>query len=242
MNSIPDSVLNILVGFDSPINLQELIHLLSTPEPQGLFIKNRNLQYVYATSFFIGLMGLKNGAEIAGMEDTMLCSDKALTDRYQDYDKKVLETGMPIVLSDTIQPKYNDGYVNIMEGMEYPLYGKSGRPEYVLGIVTPKMRPMKLDWNTLFNLDGNKLENLLSKKGYTLKSSMSQIRFSRRELQVLIALIQGKRAGETADTLNLKQSTVESYIKNIKNKIGVNSKSELIHYLTDNRLLEQIIL
>lgn len=238
MNLIPDDVMQTLAGHDSPINLQELVYILTRPDPQALFIKNRNLEYVYASPFFTDLMGLKNGQKIRGMRDTELCANKSLTDRYEACDLEVLEQGMPIDLCDTINPKHNESFLNTMEGKEYPLYGKHDRPEFLLGIVSPKMKIIKLDWNTLFSLDDNEIASLLSKKFYLL----DDIRFSRREIQVLIAMMKGQHAGEIAFSMQLKQSTVESYFVNIKNKIGVNTKSEIIHFMTDKNPLEKIIL
>lgn len=43
-------------------------------------------------------------------------------------------------------------------------------------------------------------------------------------------------------SLNLKQSTIESYLSNIKNKLGVSLKSELIQKIIDTQILQNIAL
>jgi DNA-binding NarL/FixJ family response regulator len=92
----------------------------------------------------------------------------------------------------------------------------------------------------LFNLDQEALHNLLVNKFYSIQTAFGVIRFSKRELQVFIALLKGCTAGETAHHLQLKQTTIESYLVNIKNKTGATSKSELIHFAISINLLEQI--
>ncbi|KTD11917.1 LuxR family transcriptional regulator [Legionella gratiana] len=52
---------------------------------------------------------------------------------------------------------------------------------------------------------------------------------SKREIDCLQHLIQGKTTKMTAKILRLSPRTVEYYLENIKAKLGVNSKAELIH-------------
>ena len=42
-------------------------------------------------------------------------------------------------------------------------------------------------------------------------------------------------------TLQIKQTTVESYLKNIRNKLSASSKSELINVLIRDHVLQQIV-
>lgn len=54
------------------------------------------------------------------------------------------------------------------------------------------------------------------------------IQFTPRESQIIYYLVRGKSAAKTAELLTLSKRTVEYYIINIKNKLGVNSKSDII--------------
>lgn len=54
------------------------------------------------------------------------------------------------------------------------------------------------------------------------------IYLSKRELDCLHPLIRGKTAKEIGKILNLSPRTVESYLENIKSKLSVDSKAELI--------------
>ncbi|KTC75998.1 response regulator FixJ [Legionella birminghamensis] len=59
-------------------------------------------------------------------------------------------------------------------------------------------------------------------------SSMHQPRFSKRELECAFALLNGMRVKEIARMLGLSVRTIESYIQNMKNKLGCSSQIELV--------------
>ena len=61
------------------------------------------------------------------------------------------------------------------------------------------------------------------------------------ELQ-LVPLLKGAQAGDIAKELLIKQTTAESYLVNIKNKLAVNNKSELINLVVSSKILEQVVL
>lgn len=56
------------------------------------------------------------------------------------------------------------------------------------------------------------------------------IYFTRRETDLIMYIVKGKTAKEIGALMSLSRRTVEFYIENIKNKIGVNKKSQLIEY------------
>jgi DNA-binding CsgD family transcriptional regulator len=53
-------------------------------------------------------------------------------------------------------------------------------------------------------------------------------KLSRREREVLDACNRGKTAAQCGDELKLSPRTVQSYIENIKNKLGLSSREELL--------------
>ncbi len=60
-------------------------------------------------------------------------------------------------------------------------------------------------------------------------SKINNYYFSKRETECLHYYVQGKTSKEIAVILQLSKRTVENYLQNIKDKIGVSTKSELIH-------------
>lgn len=99
----------------------------------------------------------------------------------------------------------------------------------------------KLDWNAIFQLSNLQLDTLLNKPRYQIKLDIGQVTLSKMEIKTLVQLLRGKHAGEIAHSFQLKQTTIESYLSNIKNKLGVRLKSELIHRVINNQLLQQVV-
>lgn len=63
---------------------------------------------------------------------------------------------------------------------------------------------------------------------FSRKKSLNNYNLSTRELECLRLIAAGKTYKESAYTLQLSPRTVEAHINNIKAKLGINSKSELL--------------
>ncbi len=126
--------------------------------------------------------------------------------------------------------------------LEEDLLQDSNNISNVLDTVKSTSKLIQLDWDTVFKLKLDELDKLLTKRSYSLLTSWGSISLSKREIQTLVELIKGCHAGQIASSLKLKQVTIESYIANIKDKLGVSSKSELINFIISNNLLKQIFL
>lgn len=130
-------------------------------------------------------------------------------------------------------------------------------PEFVLESTTTSSPPLimetlelpeiagttvsKLDWNAIFQLSNHQLDALLKKSRYQIKLDIGYTTLSKMEIKTLVQLLRGKHSGEIAHSLELKQTTIESYLSNIKNKLGVRLKSELVQRVIHNQLLQQVI-
>lgn len=55
-----------------------------------------------------------------------------------------------------------------------------------------------------------------------------QYYFTRREVECIVHLLDGRTVAETADLLDLSRRTVEYYVNNMKMKLGCHSKQELL--------------
>lgn len=100
----------------------------------------------------------------------------------------------------------------------------------------------KLNWDIIFNSSTDKIDKLLVKRSYFIQYSHYQIRLSRMEIKTLIELLKGRNSSEIGFSLKIKQTTVISYLENIKNKFGVTLKSELINIVITYQLIQQISL
>jgi DNA-binding CsgD family transcriptional regulator len=75
---------------------------------------------------------------------------------------------------------------------------------------------------------------------YYLGAKFPNIYFTKREAETLYFLLQGKTIVETGDCLNLSARTIEFYVKNMKLKVGVKSKVELLEKIRDTAIIKQL--
>lgn len=227
---------------DSPMRMGDLLTLLDSASPYFLFVKDKNSTYTYANENYLQLMGLNKLSQLQGLTDYDLYKNHKEASLYQDLDQYTLETAKTLPVKETIYPKNNEPIIKTMEGKLYPLFLNSERANFVLGVVTSECKLLKLDFNTLFSLTQNELSDLLIKSRYKLNIEHDTVVLSKMEIRTLIQLLKGAHAGQIATALEIKQTTVESYLSNIKNKLAVSSKNELIECVIYHKLLEQILL
>jgi len=187
-------------------------------------------------------MGLKNLHQLRSLNDYDLSKNIKDANTYREYDRYVLEEGKTLPVNEVICPKQKDSIVKTMQGKLYPLSANNDRANYVLGIVSPTSKLLKLDFDTLFSLTQEELSELLIKRSYTVQLQSGSVSLSRMEIRTIVQLLKGAHAGEIARELKIQQTTVESYLTNIKNKLVVNSKGELINRVISQKLLQQIVL
>jgi len=77
----------------------------------------------------------------------------------------------------------------------------------------------------------------LKRKGFLECIGMIDIRLSSRENQCLYLTIRGKTAKQIAKILGISNRTVEEYLMNVKNKMGVASKAEVIEKIITTPML-----
>ena len=104
-----------------------------------------------------------------------------------------------------------------------------------------KSNPQPLDFDTVFSITNEQLNELLTKRSYPIQLTFGIISLSNMEIRTLILLLKGLHAGEIAQALGIKQTTTESYLVNIKNKLSVEKKSDLIYRVTKEKILHQIL-
>ena len=232
----------LLQNTESSINFETIIDLFASPSPPCLFIKNEHAAYCYANDNFIQLMGLKHLNQLRRLNDFDLSTNKRDAEIYRDHDRYLLTHHEKLSVKEIIYPSQNQPIVKTMQGNLYPIFSRDTNKSYILGIVSPECKLLKLDFNTLFELTQDELEMLLIRKRYTLNLGIGKVILSKMEIRTLIELFKGAHAGEIAKGLNVKQSTIESYLVNIKNKLAVNTKLELINCIISEKLFEQVMI
>jgi len=71
----------------------------------------------------------------------------------------------------------------------------------------------------------------LPKKSYYVGEAYPELYFTRREAECLFYLMRGLTIVSTAKMLDLSPRTVEFYVKNMKVKVGVRTKNQLVDKL-----------
>lgn len=230
-----------LSSTNSPLSLNDLFTYFSDNKRCYLFIKDRNSRYAYANDAFYELLGIKNLKKLIGKSDYDFYDDKALVKQYIDDDTSVFEEEKTISLLNDVKPKHNASVITTMQGKLFPLAIHHEKPDYVLGIVSPTTHIKKRDWDTIFQLTTSELNQLLTKRRYAIATSWGITFLSKREIQVLFELIHGYHAGQIAHRLHVTQTTIESYLVTIKNKLCMSSKNELISFIITSKLFHQIL-
>ncbi|MDP3560290.1 MAG: LuxR C-terminal-related transcriptional regulator [Legionellaceae bacterium] len=237
-----DNFFHFIQTIEAPLSMSEFIKLLNPTHPHCLFIKNEKSAYCYANDNYIQLMGLQNVHQLRQLSDYDLGKNKADIKKYREHDQQIIDAGKILDVCEHIMPHYNQPIEKTMQGKLYPLFQEKEKPQYILGIVTPKSKLLKLDFDTIFQLTQKELDELLVKRSYAIKLPFGAITLSKMEIRTLVQMIKGSHAGEIAHALSIKQSTIESYIINIKNKLAVDGKSALIQLVLKSKMLQQIII
>jgi DNA-binding CsgD family transcriptional regulator len=186
-------------------------------------------------------MGFTDLKMIVNKKDSDICSDKELLKLYAEYDEYVYSTGKPVSFRENIKPKMSSRTLKLMEGVFIPLYFNRIMPEAIAILIRPQNQLLALGMDQLCILPFSTLQSVLTRRKYSIQLPIFNKSLARMEILCFSQLLKGKHAGEIAESLGIKQVTVESYISNLKNKCGVNTKGELIEFLAENRILETII-
>jgi DNA-binding NarL/FixJ family response regulator len=63
---------------------------------------------------------------------------------------------------------------------------------------------------------------------------LTQFNLSKREIEILRLLCDGKNNSEISGLLSISVNTVKKHISNIFNKLNVDSRTQLIHFIIKN--------
>lgn len=216
------------------------VSMISSNSQKYIFVKDAFSRFQFANDNFLHLFGLKRVSQIIGLSDLCLCRDKMQAQKYVQLDQQVIRSNQKLPVMERILPKTDKAVIETMEGTLYPLYNADLKSTYIFGVVSPHAKLIVANLETIFKLKTTDLDKLLVKKSYFIETRGRKFTLSRREIQCVISLFKGKHAGEVADDLGLQQVTIEFYINNLKNKLGANSKSDLLNKIISWDVLQQV--
>lgn len=116
-------------------------------------------------------------------------------------------------------------------------------------LILPSSLDKKIELPLEENSTGFNQHMLEAKKNFFKQTALHQyqfinpenknqlLHFTQRELKCLYYLLEKKTAIETAKLMNISRRTVESYLENMKNKLGAENKTALVHKIKQFHLL-----
>ena len=205
-------------------------------------IKTKDSGYVYANQNHLKLMGFSDLHQFLNKKDNELYLDTAAIKTYQADDDYIYETVKPLNIQGEISPKNHLKLKKSMSGVMHPLCVHSDNPDAVVVITKPVNQVINLNLEILFAMHLETLKKNLEHNSYAVKSDYLNFTLARMEILCFAEVLKGKNAAEISESLSIKQSTVESYLSNLRNKCGTGKKSELIQFFIDNQVLESIVI
>lgn len=156
-------------------------------------------------------------------------AEKESAEKVIRSDKFVMQSQQMHIIEDDVVIK-NKNLLQCLS-LKFPWYNHNNK---VIGVFGCTMLIEKQSIATSLSKMLGLLNPTINKSASTLSNlANNPIYLSRREKQCANLLIRGKTAKEIAAQLNLSHRTIEFYIENIKNKLHVSTKSELIDKLMD---------
>lgn len=90
-------------------------------------------------------------------------------------------------------------------------------------------------WTKFVYLDYAKKTTKLINKKENFKPIYAKYKISKREIEVIELIIDGKKSNEIKDELFISYHTVKNHISHIYEKLNVNSRNELIHFFKETQ-------
>jgi DNA-binding CsgD family transcriptional regulator len=194
-------------SFELDFALNDLSSLSKTFDPvqSNIYIKDKNLSFIWTNKLQANSCGFTNAKDIAGLNDYDICSEEtAYTLQETDRTLLSLRKSIQLIEEGTFQNKYH----LTAQTFKFPIIAKNGELLGLFGI----------------SQDITALKKLESHPFHKMQKS----RLSKQESYCLFYYTIGKSCREISLHLNISSRTVESYLENIKNKLICHSKSELI--------------
>lgn len=205
-----------------PIQCKTYFENIINALPYCIFTKDIDLNYTACNLRFVQNTGFCDASEILGQSDFEMPWTKEQALLYRADDLLIIKNREPkLNYLEFQQAKTGEERINLVS--KWPIISADNQ---VIGLICIYNNMM--DSHIL-------LTNSEAHKNRTFSIAINDgiIRFSPKETKILYYLIRGKSARDISEKLNISNRTVEGYIENIKNKMMVSKKSEIIEKIID---------
>lgn len=203
------------------MNFDYLLHL-----PVNIFWKNLDGVYLGCNDLMAKSISLSSNKEIIG---------RTLCEFFNEKDSKV------ILKNDNLVTTFEEA-VTVVEVKtdqeEHKFFQSSKQPLYNVNGDLVGMFGYSLNFANKKYSDVQKLHrHMTAVLRNSLHASKNKVKLTKREKIIAKMTILGHSANEIADILFISKRTVESHLVNIKAKLAVKKKSELIRSLLANKII-----
>jgi DNA-binding CsgD family transcriptional regulator len=147
------------------------------------------------------------------------------------FTKKVREEGPKARLNETVRIIRPDGRLVVAVEQGRPVFNKNGQCIAITGIATDITHHKLVMQLPIHSLTAFPEDN---KKKYFLRGKYKNIYLTKREAECAFFMLQGKTTKKIAMILQLSPRSVEDILVRIKDKLGLQYRSDLIEVLIDN--------
>ncbi len=201
-----------------------------TQLPGMIIIMDINSNFITSNNYTANLLGYSRHEALVGLNAfEVRCPAAESADEFIKQDQYVLKNESEISLLDI--HTYADNQAKIFLTKKKPFYMNGKISGVICHCTEIHSDTFSNLCATLIQTDKKYLDSSHSnQRSYMIGSTENVTKLSKRELDVLFYYLRGKTAKTIAKALDLSYRTVENYIQNIKNKIKINTKEDLIEY------------
>lgn len=201
-----------------------------------VFIKDIYHRYLGCNNTYARFLGLDDKQNIIGLTDAVLNPTQA--DLYLQDDTKVLSGEKLIIDNPAFFKQYGklqvSGEIIPVKNLNNDIIGIFGTTKLVFNIATQPFHAV------MALLDANTVPLIVNKRFYLLNTNHGEVKLSKREVECILLLFKCITYEAIAASLRLSQRSVESYFVNIKNKLNLKQKHEIVEAVIKGGLLQQL--
>ncbi|MCH9770173.1 MAG: helix-turn-helix transcriptional regulator [Gammaproteobacteria bacterium] len=219
--------------------LLEKTDCLMSNLPGLVFIKDTSLNFVACNAAFQDQVKAKKENIIGQTDYDFPWAHYA--DLYRRRDQASIEKRTTVTALELMPVNKKD--VLTVKAIKQPFLNNKGKILGVLGqamVLSPQNNLVKSLFNVALVDKKNTAGTDTSPKAYEISHYPNHLKLTKRESECLFLLIRGKTTKEIARFLSISHRTVECYLEQIKSKLDVSTRFELINKAIETGMLEII--
>lgn len=201
-----------------------------------VFMKDIYHRYLGCNNTYARFLGLEDKQKIIGLTDWVINPEQA--DLYLQDDTKVLSGQKIIIDNPAVFKNYGqlqvNGEITPVKNLNNEVIGIFGTTKLIFNIANKPFHAV------MALIDANTVPLIVNRRHYEINTNLGTIKLSKREVECVLLLFKCITYEAIATSLKLSQRSIESYFVNIKNKLNVKQKNEIVEAVIKGGLLQQL--